>query len=304
MWALPFFTVLAPSERYHEERGLRHRTLAEWAYLMVVQVRDWLPRQKMVLVADSTYAVLSFLHGCAHLAHPVTVVTRVRLDARLYAPPPARLPGTNGRPRTVGARLPNLPSVLESPDTVWTRIVVEHWYSEGPREVEIVSGGGLWYHPGQPPVPIRWVLIRDPQGKFAPQALLCTDPQADPMHILSWFVRRWQMETTFQAVRTHLGVETQRQWNDLAIARATPVLLALFSLVTLLAHPHFLHRTSPVRQASWYAKDLPTFADAIACVRSRIWRSQAFCMSSAHPHHTKTPAPSYDHLIEALCYAM
>ena len=109
------------------------------------------------------------------------------------------------------------------------------WYGEGERAVEVSSGTAVWHHGGLPVVPIRWVLLRDPRRRFDPQALLCTDPARDPPQIVRWFVRRWQVEVTFQEVRAHLGVETQRQWSDPAIARTTPCLLALFSLVTLLA---------------------------------------------------------------------
>jgi hypothetical protein len=270
---------------------------------MVSQLRRWLPAHALVLVADSSYAVLAFLHHCATLSSPVTVVTRLRLDARLFAPAPPRRPGAKGRPRKKGSRLPSLTDLVSSPHTRWQRVTVPRWYSQGEREVEIVSHTALWQTPGQPPLPIRWVLIRDPQGEFTPQALLCTDLCADPVQIISWFVLRWQMETTFQAVRTHLGVETQRQWNDQAILRTTPVLLALFSLVTLMAHPHFLHRQHSVRAASWYDKTQPTFADAIACVRRHIWCSQGFVMSSSRSHPTKTALLLHERLVEALCYA-
>jgi hypothetical protein len=303
VWALPFFTVLAPSERYDAKRHQPHRTLADWACRMVSQLRHWLPSQQIVLVADSSYAVLGFLAHCCQLARPVTVVTRLRLDARLFAPPPRRVRGASGRPRTVGARLPSLETRLASADTRWQRVTVPRWYSQGPRQVEIVSQVALWYCPGRPAVPIRWVLIRDPQGEFDPQALLCTDVAADPVQIISWFVCRWQMETTFQQVRTHLGVETQRQWNAQAIARTTPALLACFSLVTLMAHPHFSRGQGLLRQASWYAKSQPTFTDAMALVRRQLWQHQGFLVSQERRDTHKPAASLHDHLIEALSYA-
>ena len=122
-----------------------------------------------------------------------------------------------------------------------------------------------------PPVPIRSVLIPDPEGRFVPQALRCTDLSADPVQIVSWFVLRWQLETTFPEVRTHLGVETQRQWSDLAILRTTPALLGLFSLVTLLAHQQANGQPLLVRQAAWYVKEQPTFSEALASVRRQLW---------------------------------
>src|SRR5258708_18971170 len=117
---------------------------------------------------------------------------------------------------------------------------------------------------------MRWVLIRDPQGKFQTQALRCTDLEATPVQILSWFVLRWQLEVTFHAARAHLGVETQRQWSAPAIARTTPALLGLFSLVTLLAHDSMTLCHPRLPQTAWYAKATPTFSDALALVRRRL----------------------------------
>lgn len=139
-----------------------------------------------------------------------------------------------------------------------------------------------------------------PRGNFEPQALLCTDLEAAPEQVVSWFLSRWQVEVTFQQVRTHLGVETQRQWNDQAIARTTPALLGLFSVVTLLAHPHM--EKEPPRQAAWYIKERPTFSDALAFVRRRLWR-QRFCMSLEKHDIPKPMAVWLEPLTEALCYA-
>ena len=130
-----------------------------------------------------------------------------------------------GRPRLVGTRLPSLQQILTHRRTVWQRLKVQNWYGEGQRLVEVTSATAVWYHTCLPPVPIRWVLVRDPQGKFETRALLCTQLDQQPRQILQWFLWRWQVEVTFQEVRTHLGVETQRQWSDLAIQRTTPVLL-------------------------------------------------------------------------------
>lgn len=303
VWALPFFTVLAPSDRYHARKGVPHRTLADWAQLMISQLRHWLPGRCLVVVADGSYAVLALLRHCAQLTPAVTLIARLRLDARLYASAPERTPGTKGRPRKKGPRLPTLESRVHSPHTPWHRVLIPCWYDHKPRIVEMVSECALWYQAGHPLSPLRWVLIRDPQGVFLPQALLCTDLSADPVQIISWFIRRWQLETTFQAVRTHLGVETQRQWSEPAILRTTPALLALFSLVTLMAHPHLLSSHQPLGHASWYHKPIPTFADAIAWVRRQLWRAEDSAISSSRSPRTKTIPPLYDRLVEALCYA-
>ena len=145
------------------------------------------------------------------------------------------------------------------------------WYDGTTRAVELTSQTAVWYRSGKPPVLIRWVLIRDPQGVFAPQALLCTDPSADPTQILEWFVLRWQLEVTSREVRAHPGVETQRQWSDRAIARTTPILMGLFSWTTLAAQLLRQQRPSAHRTAAWYDKPSPTFVDAIALVRRHLW---------------------------------
>jgi hypothetical protein len=260
-----------------------------------------------VAVADSAYASLRLLASCRRfLPKPVTFITRLRLDAALYNPAPPRTTGQIGRPRLKGERLANLSLVAEDPSTVWAPVTVEDWYGSGERTVEVASATALWYSTGLPAVPIRWVLVRDPKGEFATQALLCTNLGARPEQIVGWFVLRWQMETTFQEVRRHLGMETQRQWSELAIRRTTPALLGLFSIVTLLAHRRMMRSMGAVRQAAWYRKGRPTFSDALALVRKQLWAHATFCESPADTADTdtvKVPRGFVEHLTETLCYA-
>jgi hypothetical protein len=279
VWALPFLTVLAPSERYYEKRKRAHKKLTDWARQALLQVRRWLPGRKLVVVMDAGYAAIDFLWQVAKFANPITLIARFRLDAALYESAPERKPGQNGRPHKKGKRLPTLEQVLEDTRTNWKKVVIPNWYGEGRREVEIAFSTAVWFHSGMPALPIRWVLIRDPLGKFKSQALLCTDLNEEPEQILKWFVMRWQLEVTFHEVREHLGVETQRQWSDWAIVRTTPALLSLFSLVTLLANTHAQNGKIPVRQTAWYCKSLPTFSDTLALVRQEVWQPRYFQLS-------------------------
>jgi DDE superfamily endonuclease len=269
---------------------------------MIRQLRRWLPGRALVVVADSTYAALELLADAARLRHPVTVVTRLRLDAALYDPAPERTPGTVGRPRLKGERQPTLADRLSDPTTEWTTAIVP-WYGDETATVEIATGTAVWYHAGLPPVALRWVLLRDPAGQFEPQALLATDPTVTPGQIIGWFVLRWQLEVTFQEARAHLGIETQRQWSDLAILRTTPALLGLFSLVTVFAHQLRTGHDLPVRQATWYAKPTPTFSDALACVRLHLWPVPLFPTSSAPPDMVQIPRALFDRLTDTLAYA-
>ena len=252
VWALPFLCALAPSERYAARRGKRHKKITEWAWQLLLVLRRWYPKREIVAVADRAYASLKLLDRCRKLSKPIAFITRLRLDAALYEPAPPRKPGQIGRPRLKGERLPNLSEVAEDPATVWKLTTIANWYGSEDRRVEIASAKAVWYSTGLFAVPVRWVLIRDPQGGFKTQALLCTDLDADPLKIVRWFVMRWQLEVTFQEMRRHLGFETQRQWSDTAIRRTTPALLGLFSLDTLFGHSWMRQAAGTFRrQAGW-----------------------------------------------------
>jgi hypothetical protein len=250
----------------------------------------------VIAVGDSSYAAIELL---AAVRRRLTVVTRLRLDARLFDPPPPRRPGTRGRPRLSGARQPTLAERLADPGTRWRRVTVAGWYGRTERRIELISGTALWYHPGRR-VPVRWLLVRDVAGAFEPQGFLCTDPDADPLDVLRWFVRRWSVEVTFAEVRRHLGVESQRQWSDLAIARTTPALLGLFSLVTLWAGA--TRGGVRPRSAAWYPKPRPTFSDALAAVRYRLWTSTTFTTSRGHGDVAEIPRATLEQLVQAACY--
>ena len=299
-WALPFFTVLAPSEREAAHRRRRYKPLTTWARQMIRQLHRWAIDRPLVVVGDRTYAALELLDAVRPVA---TVVARLRLDARLFAPPPRRSPHAKGRPRLVGERLPNLSCPRDDPSTIWSELRIPRWYGERDRPIEILSQTAIWYSTGLPPVPIRWVLIRDPRSVFPTQALLCTDLNATPLQIISWFVLRWQLEVTFHEVRAHLGVETQRQWSRQAIQRTTPALLGLFSLVTLLAHGQMSHPGRHTRQTAWYTKATPTFVDALALVRRRLWAQVIFQTVPSSTESIQIPRVLLERLNDLLCYA-
>jgi hypothetical protein len=302
VWALPFLTALCPSERYHQQRGQRHKPLSQWAGQLMGLIHRWLPGREVVVVADSSYAVSELL-AQVKATPGVSLITRLRLDAALYDPVPPRAPRQQGRPRKKGARRPTLQQVLTDPQTQWAPVTVSNWYGGGAREVEICTDTAVWYHTGLPPVAVRWVLIRDPQGEFAPQALVTTQLEHAPAQMLEWFVRRWTLEVTGEEARVHLGIETQRQWNDLAIARTTPALFGLYSLVTLLAHALLQAEARVVRTAAWYAKVRPTFSEALAVVRRELWSSCHFPMSESDAEIIQIPRSALARLTDTVCYA-
>jgi len=301
-WALPFLTILAPSARWSEANGKRHKTLTAWARQAILQTKRWLPGRELVIVGDSGFAALDLL---AAVHRRVRVITRLRLDAKLFKPAPARKQGQRGRPPLKGKPLPKLSAVLNSAKTRWTTVIVSQWYGDQQRTLQTATGTAVWYHAGMAPVPIRWVLVRDPLAEHEPQAFLSTDLDAAPETILQWFVLRWRVETTFQEVRAHLGIETQRQWSDLAILRTTPVLLGLFSMITVWASTLAASDNRLLRPhaTAWYDKKDPTFSDAIAAVRRVLWSPPDFSMSRQMTDAVTIPARLLKRLVQTLSLA-
>jgi hypothetical protein len=286
VWALPFLSVLAPSQRYHETSGRRHKSTVDWGRQMVLQLCAWMPERQRIVVMDIAYAGQQLLDD---LRKHVTVITQMRLDSGLYTPPPPPQPGRRGRRRKVGERLPKLRERLDDSATSWRRFRASFWYGRREIELEIATGTALWYYHGSPAVPIRWVLVRDPLGKMPPRAYLSTDPDMDAIEILRLYVRRWCVEVTFEEARRHLGVQTQRQWSDLAIARTTPCLLGLFSITALLADRLNARQPLQALRAAWYPKSAPTFSDALAVVRRHLWASANFSYSPWRGEHPQIP---------------
>jgi DDE superfamily endonuclease len=302
VWALPLLTVLCPSERFYAQRGRRHHTVLDRAWQSIRLVRRWLPDRAVVFVADSSFAALEWLALVARLPR-VSVITRLRLDAALSDPPPQRVPGTKGRPRLKGTRRPTLEAVWADEKTQWTKLTIDNWYGEGPREVEVATDTAVWYHSGQPPVAIRWVLMRDPHERVKPQALLSTNLDHTPEQMLTWCVRRWTIEVTWEEARAHLGMATQRQWHARAMARTTPALVSLDAIMTLTAQLLIEKGATWVRSAAGYDKTCPTCADAMAWVRRLLWEHLHFSTSQQEADMMQIPRTLLERFTEALCYA-
>ncbi len=302
VWALPFLTVLAPSEKTNQANDKRHKTTIDWIMQMISAVRRWQPDRAIVLVTDGGLCAVKLGLRCCNLTNPVTWVSRLRLDAALHEWPSPQLASKPGPKPKKGERQPSLQACLDDPQTVWQTLSIA-WYGGRTRELDIVTDTTLWYTPGLDPLPIRWVLVRDPADKFKPTAFLCTDLQATTAQILQWFIMRWGVEVTFQESRTHLGLQTQRQWSDLAIARTTPALLGLFSLITLFVFQLVGHEPLPTRSAAWYTKPEPTFSDAIAFVRFYLWTNMQSTHSPVKTTFGLFPDSIWAALVDSICYA-
>ena len=267
---------------------------------MTLQLRRWLPGKALVIVADSSYAALELLGA---VGSHVSFITRLRLDASLYELAAARKSGQLGRTKLKGDRQPSLAQRLENKSMRWKTIQIARWYNEVDKKVQVSSGISVWYRGGMPAVPIRWVLIKDKQRGKKPVALLSTNVSLEAEQIISYFIRRWSMEVTFKEVREQLGVETQRQWSDGAIACTTPSLMALFSMVTLWADSLFKSRLLKIQPSAWYTKKHATFSDALAAVRRQIWQQRELYLSEQQGEMIKIPKALFSELTELLARA-
>lgn len=300
-WALPFMAIPALSPKTSAKLDKRHHTLVGWADFMIQKVRRWQPDREIILVGDGSYAAVALVQRCQRLKRPVKLISRLRLDARLFDPPGPRPNGKRGPKPKKGQRQPTLEARLADPNTPWGELTLT-WYSDVEKTIEFVTGTSLWHTPGLDPVLLRWVLVRCPEDSFQPQAYFCSDPTVTAEQILIWFIARWNIEVTFEEVRAHLGFETQRQWSDRAIERTTPCLLGVFSLVVLMAkalHPERL----PVRQAAWYPKGGATFSDALAAVRRDLWDYRNHDRSSDDDDMVLIPQQTVSSLLNLACYS-
>jgi DDE superfamily endonuclease len=298
VWGLPFLTALCRPAAQGKTR--RHKTSVDWVRQMLRQVRRWFPGRPLVLVVDGGFAAVSL--ALAGVKSQVAMVSRLRWDAALYHRPAPHPLGKRGPKPLKGKRQRRLRAWAARTDTPWETVEV-NWYGGRRKQLWVFSHTALWHTRGLPPVDIRFVLVGDPEGKLRMEAFFCTDLQATPVQILAWVVRRWSVEVTFEEGRALLGLESQRQWSDQAIARTTPVLLGLFPLVTLLALQLSHHGQIPVLITTWYHKAEPTFADCLGLVRQHLWRARYVVHSTLEAECRQFPQEALDLLLQGLSLA-
>ena len=272
-WALPCMTVLQPSERSNKAAKKKHKTSIDWSIQVIKQVRKWFPKMAMTILGDGGFAAAAFCWTCLRLN--IDLVSRLRIDTRLYDFPPERIPKTPGRPAIKGQRLISFKEMLTVEGLPWKEVEI-NGYGEKRYSVRYLTSTALWHVEGYMPIPVRWVLVVDPTGKKDPVPLFSTNVSLSAERIIELFIERWSIEVTFEEVRAHLGVETQRQWSDGAIARTTPALMGLFSLLCLIAAALLKGKEIEKGEAAWYQKSSGTFSDVLTTVRKELWKNLYF----------------------------
>ncbi len=298
-WALPVLVALYRPESLDQAEGHRHKTAPDLARQLMAVLIHWFPERKFIFLGDGGYASHALAQSCHRHRRHATLVSRFHGDARLYAPAPKRRRRT-GRPPQKGRKLP-------TPEQVVARrpltLITVQWYGGASRRVGVVSGTGLWYKSGAGVVPIRWVFVRDLQGTHRDEYFYSTDPSLTAQQIVSWFTARWPIETTFQEVRAHLGLETTRQHVARSVLRMAPCLLGLFSVICLIYAQHVKSHRTGIRHTLWYAKEEPTFSDAMATVRRLFWREILLQQPSYRNAFQKLPPKIRAWLLDRLSQA-
>ncbi len=266
---------------------------------MAKLINRWLNKQPWILVGDGHFGGANFAISC--IEQGITLISRLRLDAQLFDFPKVRKPGKAGRPSPAGKRLATLDKMATDKRRKWTLKKIR-WYNDEQRELMVMSGVCLWYASKCIPITIRWVLVKNDNGKF--DAFFSTNPADDPVKIIEIYIMRWNVEVTFQESRNHLGFETQRQWSDKAITRTTPIILGLYSLVSLMAIKMKVHAKPFAISSAWYVKNgFATFSDVLAVVRRIIWSSRYFSMSPLKGNIIKMSTNDFNFIINQLAMA-
>jgi hypothetical protein len=295
VWAFPLLTARCWPETTRGTR--RQQSSVDGVRPMMQPGRRWRPGRRLVLVVDGGCAAVWL--ALAGVKSRVVRVARVRWDAALYHPPGLPPQGTRGPKPTKGKRQRRWQRGAERSDTPWEDGEVD-WYGGQRQQLWVCSRTAWWYTPRVPPVAIRDVLVADPEGTRRMEACCCTELQATPEPILAWVVRRWSVAVTCEEARTHLGLETPRQWSALAMARTTPVRLGRFSRVTVLALQWSGDGPIPVPVTAWYHKDAPTFSDGLAVVRQPLWRARYSVHSTLQGECMPCPQAALDLLIQGV----
>lgn len=294
-WALPFMTVLCPSKKYDKSIGRTHKSSLDRAVILTKVIRRWLQRE-WILVGDGAFACFKLAHAC--IANQVTLISRLRLDASLFEMVSDNPPAARGRAPTKGKKIKQLKEQIKDDTFQWEEQKVA-WYGRELKPIKFATGINLWYTSGEIPLKIRWVLVKHPDTDKV-EAFFSTDVNLTPKQIIENFVLRWTIEVTFEEVRAHLGMETQRQWSNKAIKRTTPILMANFSLVCIIAHMQNSLTKSVITTLSsaWYNKqNNATFSDILLYVKKLILSKNYLSMSATNDEFVQIKRQELEALI-------
>lgn len=300
-WALPILVALYRSEEDNRQQHRRHKTPPELLGQMLRVVQRWFPDRQFVCAADGNFATHELARLAARPRSRLAYLSRFYADANLYAPPP-RVTGkkSKGRPRLKGKKLPSPAQVVQR--TPRRQRLNVAWYGGGRRDVDVVAGTGLWYQAGHGLVPIRWVWVHDCTGTHRDEYFFTTDVTQSPTWIIETYTGRWNIETTFQEMRSYLGLETTRGRTARTVLRVAPCLFGLYTVVALL-YAQLPATARRVRTLTWPGKQDVSFSDAMTAVRRWLWVEWVFAIPGHRQAFAKITGPLQSLLLSALAPA-
>lgn len=297
LWALPVLVALYRTEKDNAQSGRRHKTPARLLRQLCWVLLRWFRQRSFVLAGDGNYGSHEMAHFASRRHGRLTLVSKFYPDAQLYEPPP-RYCG-HGRPRVKGAKVPTPEQVVAA--AVRTPLHVA-WYGGGQRDVETVSGAGWWYQAGQGLVAVRWVFVHDVTGSHRDEYFFTTDVAMNAQAVIETYVARWNEETTFQEMRSYLGLETTRGRKEKTVLRVAPCLFGLYTLVAAL-YSQLPPRAARRQAVQWAGKQDVTFSDAMTAVRRWLWQQWVFAIPGYHEAFAKLARPFRSLLLHALAPA-
>jgi hypothetical protein len=295
-WALPVLVDLYRSAEDDRRRRRRHRTPAQLMARLLRLLLGWFPDRQFVFVGDQGYGTHELARFARRHRDRLTLVSKFHADANLYGPPPPY--AGKGRPRTKGAKLPKPQEVVAAAPRQRRTV---GWYGGGRRRVEVVRDVGHWYKAGKALVPLCWVFVHDLTGTHRDEYFFSTDVTLSPAAVIGYYTGRWNIETTFQEARAHLGLETTRGWCEQTVRRAAPCLFGLYSVVAVLYQA--LPEAKRVGEVRWPGKAGVTFSDALAAVRRWLWVEGVFPQAGGDTAVAKLPPSLQEILLAALAPA-
>jgi hypothetical protein len=298
-WALPVLVVLYRAKGSSKRR---HKTPAQLMRQMLKVLLHWFPERSFVFAGDAGYCSHDLARTAARRRRPkrLTLVSRFHPDANLYALPPKRTGRQRGRPRKKGKKLPS-PEKAAARAAARQRLNVA-WYGGRRREVEVVTGMGHWYKAGEGLVAVLWVFVHDISGTHRDDYFFTTDLTLTAAQVIEYFTGRWSIETTFQEMRSYLGLETTRGRKKETVLRLAPCLFGLYTIVAVL-HAQMPARYRRARLIDWVGKTDTTFSDAITAVRRWLWQEWVFAIPGHTAAFAKLSRPFRELLLGALAPA-
>jgi hypothetical protein len=272
--ALPLLVALYRDKKTDSAEGRKHRTPAELMCGLLATLMHWFPERTFVFAGDNAYGSHAMARFAFRHRQRLSLVSKIVPDANLFTRPPKRVGKVNGRPRVKGASLPSPQEVVAKRCGRLKKLQVR-WYGGGRRNVGVITGTGHWFKSGKGLVPILWVYVRDLDGTHRDEYFFSTDTSMTASEVIEMYGGRWNIETTFQELRAHLGLETTRGWHRNTVLRMAPSLFLVYTLVVTF-YDTMPATSSHLRERSWNGKEFVTFSDMIISVRHHLWMNWVF----------------------------